>query len=39
MSDGKDLLPFVAPATAQAYIGAHEGARVVPYAAALEQAS
>ncbi|WP_327718737.1 ABC transporter substrate-binding protein [Streptomyces sp. NBC_00490] len=39
VSDGKDLLPFVAPATAQAYIGAHEGARVVPYAAALEQAS
>ncbi|MFJ8112581.1 ABC transporter substrate-binding protein [Streptomyces sp. NPDC096132] len=39
VADGKDLLPFVAPATAQAYVDAHDGARVVPYADALGQAS
>ncbi|MCX5332172.1 ABC transporter substrate-binding protein [Streptomyces sp. NBC_00140] len=39
VADGKELLPFVTPATAQAYVGEHGGARVVPYAAALEQAS
>ncbi|MFC4503729.1 MULTISPECIES: ABC transporter substrate-binding protein [Streptomyces] len=39
VADGKDLLPFVAPETAQAYVGTHGGARVVPYAEALERAS
>ncbi|MFF4275815.1 ABC transporter substrate-binding protein [Streptomyces sp. NPDC001536] len=39
VTDGKELLPFVAPATARAYVGEHDGARVVSYAAALEQAS
>jgi NitT/TauT family transport system substrate-binding protein len=39
VADGDRLLPFVAPDTAQAYIAAHGGARVVPYADALERAS
>ncbi|MFF4475245.1 ABC transporter substrate-binding protein [Streptomyces sp. NPDC001599] len=37
--DGGALLPFVAPETARAYIAGHGGARVVPYAEALELAS
>lgn len=36
---GKQLLPFVAPETARAYIAAHGGARVVTYADALGRAS
>ncbi|MGW1216305.1 ABC transporter substrate-binding protein [Streptomyces sp. NPDC002499] len=39
VADGEELLPFVAPATAQAYIAGHGGARVITYADALEQAS
>ncbi len=39
VSDGDKLLPFVAPDTAQAYVAGHGGARVVPYADALERAS
>ncbi|MYR45181.1 ABC transporter substrate-binding protein [Streptomyces sp. SID5910] len=39
VADGDRLLPFVAPETAQAYIGGHGGARVVTYAEALERAS
>ena len=39
VADGKQLLPFVAPATAQAYVDGHGGARVVTYAAALERTS
>ncbi|PTH88246.1 ABC transporter substrate-binding protein [Streptomyces sp. A244] len=39
VADDDRLLPFVAPDTAQAYIAAHGGARVVPYADALERAS
>jgi NitT/TauT family transport system substrate-binding protein len=39
VTDGDQLLPFVAPATAQAYVAAHGGARVVTYAEALERAS
>ncbi|MFF3202937.1 ABC transporter substrate-binding protein [Streptomyces sp. NPDC002962] len=39
VADGTTLLPFVAPATAQAYIDAHGGARVVTYADALGRAS
>lgn len=39
VADGTRLLPFVAPATAQDYITAHPGARVVPYAEALERAA
>jgi NitT/TauT family transport system substrate-binding protein len=39
VADGSRLLPFVAPATAQAYIGAHPGARTVTYADALGRAS
>ncbi|WP_405517735.1 ABC transporter substrate-binding protein [Streptomyces canus] len=39
VADGDELLPFVAPETAQAYVSAHGGARVVTYAEALEQAS
>ncbi|MGW3291749.1 ABC transporter substrate-binding protein [Streptomyces sp. NPDC001002] len=39
VADGDELLPFVAPATAQAYISGHGGARVITYAEALEQAS
>jgi NitT/TauT family transport system substrate-binding protein len=39
VSDGGRLLPFVAPETANAYVSAHGGARIVSYADALEQAS
>ncbi|MEV6736197.1 ABC transporter substrate-binding protein [Streptomyces sp. NPDC051104] len=37
--DGSRLLPFVAPATAQAYVAAHPGARTISYADALGRAS
>ncbi|MXM68250.1 ABC transporter substrate-binding protein [Streptomyces sp. HUCO-GS316] len=36
---GEKLLPFVAPATAQAYVDRYDGARVITYADALERAS
>ncbi|MFF6809938.1 ABC transporter substrate-binding protein [Streptomyces sp. NPDC012403] len=39
VADGKKLLPFVAPATAQDYVDGHGGASVVTYAEALERAS
>ncbi|MFE7929375.1 ABC transporter substrate-binding protein [Streptomyces sp. NPDC057456] len=39
VADGATLVPFVAPATAQAYVDAHGGARVVTYADALGRAS
>ncbi|MCT9081364.1 ABC transporter substrate-binding protein [Streptomyces fulvoviolaceus] len=39
VADGDRLLPFVAPATAQAYVTEHGGARVVAYADALDRAS
>ncbi|MCW8379461.1 ABC transporter substrate-binding protein [Streptomyces justiciae] len=39
VADGDKLLPFVAPATAKAYVAEHGGARVVTYADALERAS
>ncbi|MEV5341337.1 ABC transporter substrate-binding protein [Streptomyces sp. NPDC052676] len=39
VADGDALLPFVAPDTAREYVDAHEGARVVTYAQALERAS
>ncbi|MFI9169639.1 ABC transporter substrate-binding protein [Streptomyces lincolnensis] len=39
VADGEKLLPFVAPATAQAYIDGHDGARVITYADALERVS
>ncbi|MGW5562803.1 ABC transporter substrate-binding protein [Streptomyces tendae] len=39
VADGGALLPFVAPETARAYIAGHGGARVVPYAEALELVS
>ncbi|MFG2790488.1 ABC transporter substrate-binding protein [Streptomyces sp. NPDC048419] len=39
VADGKQLLPFVAPATAKAYAAAHGGARVITYADALGRAS
>ncbi|MEU9919962.1 ABC transporter substrate-binding protein [Streptomyces griseoluteus] len=39
VADGEKLLPFVAPATAQAYVDAHGGASVVTHAEALERAS
>ncbi|MFI6354785.1 ABC transporter substrate-binding protein [Streptomyces sp. NPDC050743] len=39
VADGNQLLPFVTPATAQAYIAAHGGARTVSYREALERAS
>ncbi|MFF5016630.1 ABC transporter substrate-binding protein [Streptomyces sp. NPDC001165] len=39
VADGAKLLPFVAPATAQAYVDGHVGARVITYAEALERAS
>jgi NitT/TauT family transport system substrate-binding protein len=39
VADGAELLPFVAPETAQAYVAGHDGARVITYADALEQAS
>lgn len=39
VADGDQLLPFVAPETARAYVSSHGGARVVTYADALERAS
>lgn len=39
VADGGKLLPFVAPATAKAYVDGHDGARVITYDDALEQAS
>ncbi|MFF9798767.1 ABC transporter substrate-binding protein [Streptomyces rochei] len=39
VADGEELLPFVAPATARAYVDRHDGARVITYADALERAS
>ncbi|WP_030180760.1 ABC transporter substrate-binding protein [Streptomyces sp. NRRL S-813] len=39
VADGDQLLPFVAPATAKAYVAAHPGARVITYADALGRAS
>ncbi|WP_406864409.1 ABC transporter substrate-binding protein [Streptomyces sp. HUAS MG47] len=39
VADGGQLLPFVAPATAQAYVAGHPGARVITYADALGRAS
>ncbi|KAF3469326.1 ABC transporter substrate-binding protein [Streptomyces sp. Tu 3180] len=37
VTDGGRLLPFVTPATAQAYADRHGGARVITYADALER--
>ncbi|MEU4926909.1 ABC transporter substrate-binding protein [Streptomyces yokosukanensis] len=39
VTDGNQLLPFVTPASAQAYVTAHGGARTVSYREALERAS
>ncbi|WP_418960312.1 ABC transporter substrate-binding protein [Streptomyces tritici] len=39
VADGERLLPFVAPATARAYVAGHPGARVITYADALGRAS
>jgi NitT/TauT family transport system substrate-binding protein len=39
VADGTKLLPFVAPATAQAYVDGHGGSRIVTYADALGRAS
>ncbi|MEU6272919.1 ABC transporter substrate-binding protein [Streptomyces populi] len=39
VADGERLLPFVAPATAQAYTAGHPGAHVITYADALRRAS
>ncbi|MFD7019090.1 ABC transporter substrate-binding protein [Streptomyces sp. NPDC059928] len=39
VADGDQLLPFVAPATAKAYVAEHGGARVITYADALGRAS
>jgi NitT/TauT family transport system substrate-binding protein len=39
VADGGTLLPFVAPDTAREYVDAHDKARVVTYAEALERAS
>ncbi|MEU4172519.1 ABC transporter substrate-binding protein [Streptomyces sp. NPDC026665] len=39
VNDGGRLLPFVAPATAKAYVSGHTGARVITYADALRRAS
>ncbi|WP_129307467.1 ABC transporter substrate-binding protein [Streptomyces sp. L2] len=39
VADGSRLLPFVTPATAQAYVSGHQDARTVPYREALERAS
>ncbi|WP_316755879.1 ABC transporter substrate-binding protein [Streptomyces herbicida] len=39
VADGKHLLPFVAPATAQSYVAGHSGAQVITYADALGRAS
>ncbi|WBO64518.1 ABC transporter substrate-binding protein [Streptomyces camelliae] len=39
VTDGDQLLPFVTPATAQTYVTAHGGARIVSYREALGRAS
>ncbi|MFI1396289.1 ABC transporter substrate-binding protein [Streptomyces sp. NPDC020681] len=39
VADGAKLLPFVTRSGAAAYVSAHAGARTVPYADALQQAS
>ncbi|MGV9455063.1 ABC transporter substrate-binding protein [Streptomyces sp. NPDC003635] len=39
VADGRKLLPFVAPETAQTYVAGHRGARVITYEDALERAS
>ncbi|MGC0327481.1 NitT/TauT family transport system substrate-binding protein [Streptomyces sp. SAI-170] len=39
VADGEQLLPFVAPATARAYVAGHDGARVVTYEDALGRVS
>ncbi|MFF2364746.1 ABC transporter substrate-binding protein [Streptomyces sp. NPDC058122] len=39
VNDGGRLLPFVAPATAKAYVAGHTGAQAVTYADALRRAS
>ncbi|MFE6127068.1 ABC transporter substrate-binding protein [Streptomyces sp. NPDC056437] len=39
VADGPRLLPFVTPSAASAYIAGHAGARTLPYADALKQAS
>ncbi|MFF3333324.1 ABC transporter substrate-binding protein [Streptomyces sp. NPDC002888] len=39
VADGDQLLPFVAPETAQAYVAGHGGARVITYDDALGHAS
>ncbi|MFJ8083087.1 ABC transporter substrate-binding protein [Streptomyces sp. NPDC096205] len=39
VADGKQLLPFVAPATARAYVAGHSDARVVTYEDALGRVS
>jgi NitT/TauT family transport system substrate-binding protein len=39
VTDGGRLLPFVAPATAEAYVAGHTGAHVITYADALRRAS
>ncbi|MEU1847790.1 ABC transporter substrate-binding protein [Streptomyces sp. NPDC019990] len=39
VADGDKVLPFVTPETARAYVNGHGGARVVPYADALERVS
>ncbi|MFF8928133.1 ABC transporter substrate-binding protein [Streptomyces longwoodensis] len=39
VADGQQLLPFVAPSTARAYVDVHSGARIVTYSEALEAAS
>lgn len=39
VADGKQLLPFVAPETARAYVAGHSRAQVITYAGALGRAS
>ncbi|MGW3119253.1 ABC transporter substrate-binding protein [Streptomyces sp. NPDC001107] len=39
VADGSRLVPFVAPATAKAYVDAHRGARVITYTEALGRSS
>ncbi|WNO72977.1 ABC transporter substrate-binding protein [Streptomyces sp. AM8-1-1] len=39
VADGPRLLPFVTPSAASVYIAGHPGARTLPYADALKQAS
>ncbi|WP_327325428.1 ABC transporter substrate-binding protein [Streptomyces sp. NBC_01210] len=39
VADGTTLRPFVTPSTAAAFVAGHPGARTVPYADALKQAS